>query len=914
MNVKLSTKLMATYLLVGIIPVIAVAVIFYYMSSNALTDVQGKGIDAVSKASYGSLISLREIKDSEVKDYFTGLKKEMGALVDTVQGLRQEAFSKLESIQNLKKLSIERLFSRMREDVISLSKSRDFEQAFADFKKYHDDMKTDPTGPLDVSTDEYKKVNKEHSGYLSKYVKVMGYEDVYLICFKHGHVLFSKSGKSDLGNNLGTGPLKDSGLAKLWGKVVKTRKVCVDDFEPYAPDNNAQTAFMGGPVFNAAGAPVAVVALKISQKKLQDIVGNRIGLGKSGDSYVAGKLPGDKEPSLRSIIYSMGADKYHVGVKVQTEYLKQAFEGKTVNNIFSDTQGNLTLVSASKLDIPGLDWVCVSKINAEEAFVPHVEGQKDDYLTKYLNNFSYYDIFLIAPNGYCFYTVCHEADYKTNLIDGKFSSSNLGELVREVSKSGEFGMADFKPYAPSAGVPASFIAQPVLNNGKCEMIVAVQISDKGLSDRLAVGCSKESELEAYLVGSDQILRSNSILYPDTHTITESFKNDLKITHDAVNKALAGNTGEGTILNYKGTLVLSTWQPLDIYGVRFALVCEQSEKVGMATKHNLEKTMGITIASATNSMIGWGVGLTLACTLIVGALGILIAHSISKPINHIIDGLNSSSTQVASAAGQISSSSQSLAEGATEQAASLEQTSSSLEEMSSMTKQNADNAQEANKQMDIVSGHVRDGGEAVKDMSGAMKNINESSEKISMIIKTIEEIAFQTNLLALNAAVEAARAGDAGKGFAVVADEVRNLAQRSAVAARNTADLIESTVERVKKGTDIVGRLQISFGDILSGTEKINGMIAQISTASLEQAQGVDQVNTAVAQMDKVTQTNAANSEESASAAEELSSQAVILESMVESLAALIEGRAGAGNVAGEQKPVAQLPYTQNNFY
>lgn len=282
---------------------------------------------------------------------------------------------------------------------------------------------------------------------------------------------------------------------------------------------------------------------------------------------------------------------------------------------------------------------------------------------------------------------------------------------------------------------------------------------------------------------------------------------------------------------------------------------------------------------------------LAIAFAVGLLmAIVITRGITGPINRIITSLSEAGEQVAAASGQISSASQSLAEGATEQAASLEESSSALEEMASMTRQNADNAVNANQSMTQTQAQVGTGAEAVRNMSRAMDEINDSSEKISRIIKTIEEIAFQTNLLALNAAVEAARAGDAGKGFAVVADEVRNLAQRSAQAARDTAELIESTVARVKNGTEIVQQLQKSFVDVENAANSVAGLINEISAASNEQAQGVDQVNTAVAQMDKVTQTNAANAEESASAAEELNAQAEQLRSLVSELVKIVRGQ------------------------
>ena len=295
----------------------------------------------------------------------------------------------------------------------------------------------------------------------------------------------------------------------------------------------------------------------------------------------------------------------------------------------------------------------------------------------------------------------------------------------------------------------------------------------------------------------------------------------------------------------------------------------------------------------------GIGATFA---LVALVVWVITHRLNILVRGISRQLNSGSEQVVSAASQVSSASQTLAEGASEQAASIEETSASLEDMSSMTKRNAENAQKANDLAKQTRTAADKGAADMQEMNAAMEAIKVSSGDIAKIIKTIDEIAFQTNILALNAAVEAARAGEAGMGFAVVADEVRNLAQRSAQAAKETAAKIEGAIAKTTQGVEISDKVAGALNDIVAKARQVDELVAEVSSASREQTQGITQVNTAVGQMDKVTQSNAANAEESAAAAEELNAQAQAMKESVTELLKLVGGREnseaiGAGTTA-----------------
>ncbi|MBP6900683.1 MAG: MCP four helix bundle domain-containing protein [Burkholderiaceae bacterium] len=271
---------------------------------------------------------------------------------------------------------------------------------------------------------------------------------------------------------------------------------------------------------------------------------------------------------------------------------------------------------------------------------------------------------------------------------------------------------------------------------------------------------------------------------------------------------------------------------------------------------------------------------------------------------IVGSVRGNADSVATASSQIAQGNIDLSQRTEEQASNLQQTAASMEQLTATVKQNSDTAQQAAQLAGSAAGVAAQGGEVMGRVVQTMQDISASSKKIADIIGTIDGIAFQTNILALNAAVEAARAGEQGRGFAVVAGEVRNLAQRSAEAAKEIKSLIGASVEKVEVGTHLVGDAGQTMAEIVTQVRRVNDLISEISAASAEQTSGIGQVGDAVAQMDQVTQQNAALVEESAAAAESLRVQAGQLSQAVAFFT--LEGReAKPAPAAVPAKPVAK---------
>ncbi len=458
--------------------------------------------------------------------------------------------------------------------------------------------------------------------------------------------------------------------------------------------------------------------------------------------------------------------------------------------------------------------------------------------------------------------------------DGKYLGIKVADRdYFQLAKSTKAAVVGQPVKSKSSGKPVAVVSAPIpVPGGQFAGITALVMKLDALGGKVS-GTKLGHSGYAFMADKN----GATIAHPDPKVVLELNIKNIPGMEQLAAKMTSGATGVESY-TYKGQNKIGGYASVPLAG--WSVGATQPEDEYMATPRAIRN----------------GVSLIGGAFLALALLGIwFFVRNLTRPINRVVDGLSQAADQVTSAASEVSSASNQLAQGSSEQAASLEETSSSLEELSSMTRTNADNAQQANT-LTTESSRIMDGANnSMAELTRSMGEITAASEAISKIIKTIDEIAFQTNLLALNAAVEAARAGEAGAGFAVVAEEVRNLAMRSAEAAKNTAELIEGTVTKIKGGADLVDRTNAAFAEMAASTRKVTELVGEIAAASSEQALGLDQINKALNQMDKVTQDNAATAEETASASEEMNAQAGHMKDFVADLVRVV---GGAGDQAG----------------
>jgi methyl-accepting chemotaxis protein len=573
---KITQKLLIAALIIGLIPMITIGSVAIVKIHYALTH-----------QAFNQLQSIREIKKAQLEYFFKEKQRDIHILLEMIANLKQHAFQQLQSIQEHKKAQLEWYFQDIFNDIQVLSQSYSISQALYQFNRAFQMTQGDTQGMA-------WRITEDRFGLeLKRYQQKQGYEDLLLIN-KQGDIVYSVAKRAELGQNMSIGTLKNTHLHH--GFQQGLTQLTIEEFQPYTFANSKQTAFIIAPVEHF-GTPIGVLAISISSDSMNQIVQRHQGMGRTGESYIVGNVKG--KTVYRSHRMVKQRHRQTMGEPKQGVDINKALAGQAGIAIKISENNDLLLGAYAPLSIPGLNWCLITTIELEELLTPQLIGQNEDFFKKYLNQYGYEDLFLIHPQGKIFYSIQHKPEYATNILTGKYANTQLGHLVQEILQTKRFSMSDYAPYEPSNYQPNAFLAQPLLDNNKqVELIVALQLSDNTLNQIMQQRAGMGQTGETYLVGSDKLMRSNSYLSPNTHSIKASFANPLlgQVDTPSSRAALAGKIFEQVTNNYQGDKVLSTATPITVSNYKWALITEIHQSEALTPLTQIEIWLSIFFAT------------------------------------------------------------------------------------------------------------------------------------------------------------------------------------------------------------------------------------------------------------------------------------------------------------------------------
>ena len=591
-----------------------------------------------------------------------------------------------------------------------------------------------------------------------------------------------------------------------------------------------------------------------------------------------------------------------------------------IKNYFTERQGDIEILSRTVKK--SLDFSSATAL-IESAHNNHA------FFEQFINVYGYYDFFLIDHAGDVFYSVTKEPDYQTNSLTGPYRDSGLSTLFKQVSNSNTFGMSDFSRYAPSNNDPAAFIALPLTNSDGVSVVVALQLSIEKINQLMQQRSGMGNTGESYLIGSDLLMRSDSFLDPAGHSVTASFSGNVAnngVDTQASNLAINCKESHQVIIDYNNNPVLSAFTPIDIHGIRWAVISEIDVAEAFAPIKTLYWTILIIVVIAVIAIVS--VALVISASIlkplggepsemqlisetiasgdltiafddqrnIEGAYGAM--QKMAKQLRNVMGEIIHDSHSLASVAEQTSASSLQSTASLQEQQASIEQIATAVEQMSisiNEVSQTAVQVASSSQTMQSSSDKAHHAlNQTITDLDSLDQEITQASEvikelekdsyEIGTVLEVIRGIADQTNLLALNAAIEAARAGEQGRGFAVVADEVRTLASKTQESTKSIEQMITKLQDVSNKAVKVmtfsrdvcqktVSNAHETVGVLTEMNSEVNNMTQlteMIATAVEEQSRVSVEISQSVTVISDVAHENSASAEQVSSASHEIS--------------------------------------------
>ncbi len=830
-QLKLKGKLLTAFLIMGIIPLLALGVIAGLIAKSSL-----------EKQAFDLLGAQRDIKAEQIETYFVERVSHTKALANnphTFQALMEMFFE----------FQIE---GGMESGAFKGLSNEEYD-----------------------APESYKAVHDRYIGVFKEYLDLYGYHDIIMMSADTGDVFFTVTKESDFGQRVSS---IESSLRDVWSVAAKEGRISISDTKPYEFAGGVPAQFVAAPI-RERGEIAGVIALKISIDAINTIMNERSGMGETGESYLIGadllmRSDSYNDKEARSVVASF-ADKEN-GV-VNTLSSKEIFAGKSGQKVTLNYSGKSVLSAYKPINIEGIAWGIISEIEEHESLAPVTSLIYWIAIVVLIAIVAIFVVSLLISAGITkpiaalvevMRDIRNNSDF-TKRVDIK-SKDEVGDAARV-----------FNGLLESLEEAFDQVAQVVQSISIGDFSSRVQINASGSILDLKQGVNNTAEsINTTFKTLNDVMTSLSQANYDKKIDVSGLDGEY---YKAVETGILSMQSAGRAISAINHVMLS------VSNGEFNQRVEADLPGDLSTlKDNINASLHVVEKGIEDIK-------RIALSLSNGDLNQRISSNhpgqfgvLKQSLNDSMDNISSVIKNITKASDIVSSSSNEIAAGNSdmskrteEQASSLEQTASSIEELTGTVEQNAENAGQANQLAKNAAVTAGEGGSIVNNAISAMDEITSSSNKIVDIIGVIDEIAFQTNLLALNASVEAARAGEQGRGFAVVATEVRNLAQRSATAAKEIKLLIQDSVEKVEVGSKLVDKSGQTLDEIVDVVKKVGDMISEIAAASQEQTAGIAQINQAITNMDDITQRNAALAEEASANSEHLNSQALKMKQQVQ---------------------------------
>ncbi|MFK4764663.1 methyl-accepting chemotaxis protein [Desulfobaculum sp. SPO524] len=775
--------------------------------------------------------------------------------------LMQSSYNQLSAIAQIKKNQIEGYFTQRGVDAEILSNTRNVAEVFSILHNYSMGTVQDPKGPMDVAAPEYQTIWKIYEGFFNNYIQKYGYYDVFVIDAERGHVLFTAVKENDLGANLKHGPLRDSGLGKLWRKVTETNTVRYQDFAPYAPSNGEPAGFVGAPITRSDGELIGVLALQLSITAINNVMQERTGLGETGETYIVGsdkRMRSDSflDPENHSVKASFAGTITANGV--DTEAVQEALNGDTDARIITDYNGNPVLSAWTPISFSRERWALMAEIDLAEVMKPVRMLQLE------ITAIAVVVAVLVTLVAMFFSRVILSPILAIQRFANTVASGNLHETLKgEFYSEMALLATDIKSMVAELKNKLGF-AQGVLNG------ITLPCSVLNKDNTIAFINKQKLELLDRKGSEDDYLgqTSGEVYFGDRDKTTLAMRSISEGTKMEEELTISSTSGKQFLINATCTPIYDLDN--DLIGslvIWYDLTEIRSQEQKVLRQHD--------------------------------------------QISSAADRANQVSEMVTAAAGELSAQVEQSTRGSDLQRERTSETATAMEEMNSTIMEVARNAGTAAETANNTKIRAAEGGELMQQvvtsinqvqtkslrLKESMAELGTHAEGIGEVMNVITDIADQTNLLALNAAIEAARAGEAGRGFAVVADEVRKLAEKTMSATKEVGDAI-STIQNgtrsslqdmdeaaslVDTSTELVNKAGDTLKEIVNLVQTTTEQISNIATAAEQQSATSEEITRAADEINSIAAETAEAMTQSNAAVNDLAEQASKLKQIIDDM-------------------------------